>query len=551
MSEIRETRKRKRREINKPNKKLKLVRQSDLRNVLLDNMFVETLNIKNEPCDILANLGNNFESKVYNDLKSKHMVVDISEFEKSEMYNKTIEAIKNKVPIIYQGYLLDEEEGLHGYPDLIIRNDYINKIVKTKVISENNDNYSIIDIKFTTLNFMKNNINLLNTQKVKLYKCQVYIYSKILSKIQGSFPKRGYILGNKWKKVMTVNKKKIVKKSNDCFDRLGVIDFDGLSKIVSEAIYKYRNFTGENEYPNMNVSEYCQNLSKLKYEIAEKNGEITLLNRCTTGHRENAIKKGIYSFRDKRCSAEVLGIKGKMVNMINNIIEVNRDDNVKVIPNKIVNNDFNWKERSELELYVDFEVINDVFTEDNFGTIIYLIGVGYYDNNNKWFYESFVVDDLTKKSEKYMVNKFVNFINSKNRELSSLRKTDIKLFHWGHIERSIFKTTKEEHNTRWNINDYWVDYCEIMRKDSVAVKGCFNYSLKSVGKAFSKLKLIDSIWKMEDGILTTIMGIKKISDKAKLENKIIKDVSDFGDILDYNEMDCKVLSEIINFFRKC
>ena len=63
--------------------------------------------------------------------------------------------------------------------------------------------------------------------------------------------------------------------------------------------------------------------------------------------------------------------------------------------------------------------------------------------------------------------------------------------------------------------------------------------------------LIRTDWKYEDGVLSTIMGIRRISEKANKENKLISSVEEYSSILDYNEVDCKVLSEIVDFFRKC
>ena len=552
---------------NYPNKRIRLINPSLLRNTIMDNMFMESFG--NESVGdfdkFLMKMGDTFENKVYNELKNKYQTINIADFPQSEHEKETLKAINSRIPIIYQGYLVDQLEGLHGHPDLIIRNDILRKIFKDIECIEDNDKYTIIDIKFSNLEFMKNKINLLNTNKTRAYKVQVYIYSKLLAKIQGYFPKYGYILGRGWKRQNTVSGKTVVERSNDCFSKLGVIDFNEQDNFISEytisIIEKFRNYNIKEQYPNMTITEKCPKLQKMKYDIAEKNGEITLINGCSVVNRNIALSNGIKSFRDKRCNADALGIKGKIKNTVDNIIRVNNMKELIMYPDKISNNLYKWKDISQLELYVDFEIISNVFMEDfkniseaKVDSIIYLIGVGYYDGNNKWNYKSFTVDNLTEKSERDIIFRFINFINEKSRELNSMygtTKTNIKLFHWGHVEKSIFKAKKDKYNKRWNIDDNWVDFCNVLKKDSIAIKGCYNYSIKSIGKALYNLGLIRTDWKYEDGVLSTIMGIRRISEKANKENKLISSVEEYSSILDYNEVDCKVLSEIVDFFRKC
>lgn len=552
---------------NYPNKRIRLINPSLLRNTIMDNMFMESFG--NESVGdfdkFLMKMGDTFENKVYNELKNKYQTINIADFPQSEHEKETLKAINSRIPIIYQGYLVDQLEGLHGHPDLIIRNDILRKIFKDIECIEDNNKYTIIDIKFSNLEFMKNKINLLNTNKTRAYKVQVYIYSKLLAKIQGYFPKYGYILGRGWKRQNTVSGKTVVERSNDCFSKLGVIDFNEQDSFISEytisIIEKFRNYNIKEQYPNMTITEKCPKLQKMKYDIAEKNGEITLINGCSVVNRNIALSNGIKSFRDKRCNADALGIKGKIKNTVDNIIRVNNMKELIMYPDKISNNLYKWKDISQLELYVDFEIISNVFMEDfkniseaKVDSIIYLIGVGYYDGNNKWNYKSFTVDNLTEKSERDIIFRFINFINEKSRELNSMygtTKTNIKLFHWGHVEKSIFKAKKDKYNKRWNIDDNWVDFCNVLKKDSIAIKGCYNYSIKSIGKALYNLGLIRTDWKYEDGVLSTIMGIRRISEKANKENKLISSVEEYSSILDYNEVDCKVLSEIVDFFRKC
>lgn len=191
----------------------------------------------NSGCFIL-NQGNEFERGVIKLLKQRFP----GEGEIEDIYgnglprsyvlaDKSIEAIEKGTPIIISPVFHDFDSKVFGVPDLLIRSDYMSKIFKYPPEMDeggcrfsNQWYYVIVDIKFSTLFLRANGVELLNHENFKAYKAQLYLYNHILSKIQGCDPGRTYVLGRTYKFSNSVDGDM---KGNGCFDKPGVIDYNG------------------------------------------------------------------------------------------------------------------------------------------------------------------------------------------------------------------------------------------------------------------------------------------------------------------------------------
>ncbi len=172
---------------------------------------------------------------------NKNEVIKITESYNSRdinFYNKTIDAMKKGIPIIYQGVIHDKKNKSFGCADLIVRSDYLNKLIDDNVITKEeekinapklgnqNYHYRIIDIKFSKLHFNVDGITLRDSANIKPFKCQICIYNNGLGDMQGYTPTTGYILGNGWVINKTVKGKKIKTKNTSPFNKLGQIKFE-------------------------------------------------------------------------------------------------------------------------------------------------------------------------------------------------------------------------------------------------------------------------------------------------------------------------------------
>ncbi|GAH17538.1 unnamed protein product, partial [marine sediment metagenome] len=75
---------------------------------------------------------------------------------------------------------------------------------------------------------------------------------------------------------------------------------------------------------------------KIKKKFAEDIEEISLVWRCGPKQRKAAHDKGIYSWKDPRCTPEVLGIAGEYTSkVVSRILEANHSVNQNIFPRYI------------------------------------------------------------------------------------------------------------------------------------------------------------------------------------------------------------------------
>lgn len=529
----------------------------------------------NQMLDLLFKMGIEFENKVFSYLEEKYgrNVIKIENKKIcDEICNKTIEYMKKGVPIILHGQVRNHDNMTYGIPDILIRCDWINKIFKNIQILEHectkmeklngNYHYRVIDIKWSTIQLCSNGKYIRNNDLIPAYKGQMAIYNAAIGKIQGYIPKTAYILGKGWK----YEKNNQSYQGYDCFELLGQIDFEthdrkfiNTTKKAIDWIYlvnnNWNNMThasSEELYPNMN-NKYDGNFHAEKLKIANDIGELTSLWMVGIENRKNAIKNGINTYYDKKCNADVLKIKGKHGNIINKIIKINNSKKKIVSPKIICNNDGYWKNKNDLDLYVDFETINHSLYDDkivlsrkkNINVIIFLIGVGYTDKNNKWIYKNFKIKHVNLNQEKKIINDFFDYVDT----LKKKYKKQTKIIHWGHIERTMLDMSIKNHdNENWRriFNSvFFVDMCKVFIDEPICINGSKKFGLKDIASAMSEHKLININWKeckIGDGFSAMIQAIHYYHDKIK--NKKI-----MNDIIKYNKIDCKTVYEIVSYLR--
>ena len=575
---------------------------SQIRYCVMDNIMVDWLKLygkdkgyqpeskfkTNTEGNEIMNMGNAFEDNVTRLIKTRITesitIADNWQQSKSSIAaEKTIRAMKNGVPIIFQGVLHNHTNKTFGMPDILIRSDYINKIVDTPVLLDNethkssvfsdNFHYIVIDIKFTTLNLAADQVHLLNDNNFKFYKCQLHIYNEALSAIQGYNPGKAYLLGRRWKSTC----RGVKLGENNCFSKLATVDYFGRDKsfiqLTETAIEQKRRLKKEGRewsidppsndllFPNMCVkSDYDYPWYNVKKEIALRNDEITLVYNCSSSNREYAQKQNINKWSDPLCTASTLGINGdKMAPIIDTMLDINRSTaSTLITPQIIENNKQEWQTSDDLELFIDFETANDLSMEDfshlpyaQTGSRIFLIGVFWIDPIIKQEqFRYFISDNLSLVAEHTNIQSFVNFVS----ELAQQHNKDpanIKLFHWGHVERTEFSSATKRHNESW-IKYNWLDFCDIMRSEPIVVKGSFKFGLKEIARTMYKNKLIKTTWASEtESGKDALITVKKCNNESQANGgHSMRFHKDMKDIVLYNYYDCKITYEIIDYFRK-
>lgn len=526
----------------------------------------------------LMSQGRAFETSIIKHIATQFNVIDIGGNKENALtvqkYEETITAMKNGVPIIYSGVLHNSDNGTYGIPDLLVRSDYLRKLVNVSPMTRceehvntpvlNHDyHYRVIDIKFSTLDMKCDATHLRDSGNYPAYKAQVYIYNEALSKTQGYNPRVAYILGRRWKASVNGSEER----GESALERLGIVDFRYENKLSDvsyakdvplaiEWVRRVRKEGHEWSPFDMKIPELFPNMSNtndypwrpVKELIAKEIGEITMLWMCGPKNRRIAHSKGIYRWTDERCTAKSCGVNGVFTNrVLNEIISINRPTVPigTVLPKFIHNNDRGWQKRDKLELFVDFETVSDIVTD--FSTIpkvecsnmVAIIGVGYM-NMGRWRFKTFNVNELSTSEEKRICTEFLTHVNTLKHKY---RCKNPLVTHWGHAEQSSWNTVCSRHRfTAQYAYLKWFDLCNVFKTEPIVVKGCMNFSLKTIAKEMYNSGLISSTWSSDtisDGATAMITLHRDKRSRTNNSNEVVK----------YNEDDCKVVQEILYYLR--
>ena len=556
---------------------------------------IRTNHLNNKFKDIFTNTilkaGVEFENELINILKKNHNIIKVAEFihfKDISKVNMTINLMKQGAPIIYQGLLYNLENNTFGFPDLIVRSDYLNKLLGYDVITADEANipspnldikfhYKIIDIKHSNIKLKADGIHITNYDNIYAYKGQLYIYTCALNKILGIDIKKAFIWGKKY----TYESKGTKYENTNFINKLGIIDYDSIhdSKCIDKtnnAIEWIKTVRNEGKYwkllpipsrselfPNMN-NEKDTIYKYVKEELNKNIYEITNIWNCGIKQREFAHKNNIFSWNDIKCNAISMGFnKNKTSNTIDAILDINRQ-NIDIIRPNNINFERNlWinPKFDELEFYLDFETLNSninsiikngIISCDN-NQYIFMIGVG-FAIKNKWIFKTFIMNNKSNLEEINMFNKFNSYIN---KILKDNKKKIAKFYHWSSAESVSYNNFKNR-NTTLKIKDshyLFYDLNKVFISEPVVIKGVLNFSLKNVAKALYNYKLINSCWNLNspcsNGLSALILANKlydNINTLEKNKENIFKQPI-MKDIIYYNEIDCKVIWEIHNYMK--
>ena len=537
----------------------------------------------------LMKSGVEFENKVVVELKQRfgaefHQVVDgsnrgrSSNEDKLVLYRETIRLMKEGVPIIYQPFLLDEETRVYGTPDFLVRSDHLRRLTSVRSLADEMEetmgckiarkyHYVVVDCKWTTLNFCVDHLHLRNSGSITAFKCQLAIYHHCLERIQGSVQKKAFILGKRWKAPSGPV-------TDDCFNKLGIIDYNGKDEKFMSMAFKavkwlqdlkreghkwvlYPQPTREELYPNMK-NHNDDPWHNQKVEIAKRLNDITMVWYCKHTNRKTCFAKGIRSWTDPRCTVENMGIKGKIIGpVIQQILNVNRSTTHWILPEKLASDKVlhnGWLEKRKGDFFVDFEFISMIdnglesFPAANVDGLVYLIGTGYYDESGKWQYKSFLSKRITHEEEKRIFQEWIAFIM---RETHKQGLEIPRLLHWGCAEATWFEkhTNKFPIAARAAMKISLLNVLDEIKRYPITIKGAFGFGLKEIGSALHKLGKISTAWLEIGGALDTITHIMSLQDQAVRAGTDIIHCEGASKLLDYNETDCKVVAEIITVLR--
>ena len=539
-----------------------------IKNWMLNDPLIDWLNmygdksLMDKKTDLRFNFQYNLQCKktalfsaIIKNLKTRFDVLTITGDKECSIdnFNKTCDAIKKGVSIIHNGILHDNKNKIYGICDLIVRNEIIQQICKDYTfVPDDSNGYSVIQFKFCTLEL--NKLGYINKhESSNYYKGECILLQRILNSIQTTLLKtqidgKCYIFGKYVKK----NKEKQIG-----FKELGVIDITqakdkDVNDNVDDAINWLKRLTNDGVnwdiqnpvmselYPNMgaNMNEWTHYKKKLAHRVKE----LTLINGIGYDKRMNLIKSGICKWDNAEVITKYKNIKG--------IININKGGvNIEITDESV----FSDKDPKTLKFYVDFETINNHTTNSTAyesytaesdlnvvsnGEMIYLIGIG-WEEDDEWVFKKFLVNNITIEEEKRIIVEWKTFMTKMKKDG---QYDNIEICHWTNAECRMYNNSCDRHSIPIGFGGKWTDLYKLF-KDNVYIKGAFDYSLKTIAKAMYNKGMIYTKWEDEElNGLSTMIAIEYYNNTGKgLHN--IKEVDE---IIKYNEVDCKVMWEMLN-----
>ena len=531
--------------------------------------------------------GKAFEDGVVALLRKTVEVADIGEGPADSrdlvVAEKTLQAMQDKVEVIAQGVLRDAEHRTYGMADLLVRSDVLAKLFPDSIdtaevgigapgLGLGDRHYRVIDIKFRTIGLLKDGA-LGGGMDTLPYQSQVWVYNTALGRIQGYTPRYGYLLGRNWSQSKA--------RGNGCLERLGPVPMHRLFKgrgnasleeltlAALEWIREVRTHGAEWDvlptptraelYPHMRYDR-DDPWHAAKADIGRELAELTLLPRMNPGLRRAAHARGITRWDDPRATATALDVNGgTSVIQLDGVLAANRSVTPVVAPDRIAVPDMSWRERSQIELYVDFETVSSL--DDDFSALpvpggqplIFQIGCGWM-RDGQWHFDQWTVDRLDEPSEARMIDAFVARVRSLVAEVDRPLK-DARIFHWSPAEvstlESAYNSAMERHPQKGWPELPWFDLLQkVVRPAPLTVTGAFAFGLKPIAKAMHRMGLIDTEWgdSVADG-MGAMVAAWRVEERIAVAGGKLLDDPLMQAVAEYNEVDCKVMAEILAWLR--
>ena len=567
--------------------------------------------------------GRKFEAGILRLLRERHEVVAIAhdwqEIRSMEKAEATFAAMRQGAPIIYQAVLWDAHNLTYGSPDFLIRSDVLRDEFPTAIAADaaavpapdlggGSWHYCVVDSKFTTLNLNSDGTGF-SLGAVPAYKAQLFIYNRMLGRLQGYEPPASFLLGRGWTATRQVRGERDTRRGNSALEWLAPVPQNGsvsrnrrtfpIAEAVADAIAWIRRVRTEGQdwellptpsvpelYPNMTNADdgelviaappdewepdfdgdevSLEHWESVKKWLADELKELTLLWQVGTGGRRQAHADGIYRWDDARVTPDVVGVTGaRRVPTLKRILSVNSENDAQeVLPLLIAADRETWHPTPAVEFYVDFEFcsdLNDDFTnlpEKGGQPLIFMIGCGHLENGD-WQFKSLVANRLTADEELRIIREWVEHMEQVRDRLDP-QNANPRLFHWSNAEviqlENAYNSARARHgdNADWPLLNWYDFLSKVMRTEPVAVRDALGFGLKSVATAMYKHGLITTNWDADNPVdgMGAMVGAWRCDAQAQEKGIAMTELPLMRDIAKYNEVDCRVMMDIIRWLRE-
>ena len=132
---------------------------------------------------------------------------------------------------------------------------------------------------------------------------------------------------------------------------------------------------------------------------------------------------------------------------------------------------------------------------------------------------------------------------------------EVRLIHWSPAEQSNFERAYDNARSRHPDREWpalpWYDLLkDVVQSEPVVVRGSFSFSLKSIARAMRAQGMIATDWGegLADGA-GAMAGAWNAAVEAKRRGVALGDTETMREIARYNEVDCRVMAEILDHLR--
>ena len=228
--------------------------------------------------------GREFEAGILRLLQDQYEVTTIAhdheEVRRLDKAEETFAVMRQGAPIIYQAVLWDAQNLNYGSPDFLVRSDVLRQLFPESIsaqeaaasapdLGDNAWHYRVVDAKFTTLHLNASGTQLANEGSAPAYKAQLYIYNRMLGRLQGFEPPESYLLGRGWQ----LTSKGVTHRGTSAIERLGPVPQNGtttnrvpIADAVEEALGWMRRVRTEGQdwqlLPEPSVPELYPNMGR-------------------------------------------------------------------------------------------------------------------------------------------------------------------------------------------------------------------------------------------------------------------------------------------------